>query len=103
MSLSSLVILLFWNYAISHVLNSEPPVPLPYGYNELFFEDFKTLNTSIWNIEEGNGQGINGICDKSLGCPGLPGFGNGEIQVYSSENILIHHDNLLLFSHTTRQ
>lgn len=98
MTLMSVLFLLVWNSVISKNLNSVPPGPLPFGYNEIFFEDFKTLNTSIWNIEQGNGQGINGICEKSLGCPDLPGFGNGEIQVYSSENIFIHHNNLLIFS-----
>lgn len=90
--------LIFIRSAISQELNSAPPPLLPNGYKVIFFEDFQNLNTSIWNIEVGNGQGINGDCDYNRGCPNLPGFGNGEIQVYSPENIMIHNSNLLLFS-----
>jgi beta-glucanase (GH16 family) len=89
---------LFIRSSISYELNSKRPPLLPNGYHEIFFEDFTSFKTSIWNIEVGNGQGVNGDCDTNLGCPNLPGFGNGEIEFYSPENVLVHSDNLLLFS-----
>jgi beta-glucanase (GH16 family) len=98
MTIFKLFIVLLWKLVSSKILNSVNPGQLPIGYTEIFFDHFETLNTSIWNVESGNGQGIDGQCVAEDGCPNLPGFGNWEIEVYSPQNVLISDNNLVLFS-----
>ncbi|MBB6327901.1 beta-glucanase (GH16 family) [Algoriphagus iocasae] len=59
--------------------------PTYVGYNPLFIDEFNATNIDEnWSFTEGNG------------CPDACGWGNGELQNYTDENIEIRNGNLVI-------